>query len=444
MRQRRRLVGVRSFAMPAPSSNAPSPLRQRAFRAIWIAAIFSYVGTWVQDVGESWLMLSMTKSPLLVAMLTTSFTLPYTALTLPAGALSDRSDRRTLLLGSHAFLAFVAFSLAILTWLHVMHPYVLLLASVGLGLGSAVAGPPWQTLVPELVPRRQTAEAITLNSIAFNIARATGPALGGFLIGLWGAGWAFLLNAMSFLAVGWVVWRFPEIRRASEAPREVPAHARGESLLASMRAPFRVLLNSRRLPPVFLALAAFSVAAASSASILPAFAKHTLDATATGYGALLGAMGLGAITGGLVAKRARALFGPRVIVASAMMLYGASTLAASAAHSVTAATCFFFPLGMGWLMTLSTLNALCQLLAPSWVKSRLLALYQMTFMVVWSVGASFGGLLAERFAERASMVAGGVGTLAAGALVVMLKLPDTERELTGDVTPTPAPARTSM
>jgi predicted MFS family arabinose efflux permease len=98
---------------------------------------------------------------------------------------------------------------------------------------------------------------------------------------------------------------------------------------------------------------------------------------------------------------------------------------------------------MGWLMALSTLNALCQLLAPSWVKSRLLALYQMTFMVLWSVGASLGGVLAEHFAERASMVAGGVGTLAAGALVVMLKLPDTERELTGEMTPTPVPVRTS-
>lgn len=435
-------MSVRTFAMPAPSP--PSPLRQRAFRAIWIAAVFSYVGTWVQDVGESWLMLSMTKSPLLVAMLTTSFTLPYTALTLPAGALSDRSDRRTLLLGSHTFLALVAFTLAILTWGHVMHPYVLLLASVGLGMGSAVSGPPWQTLVPELVPRRQTAEAITLNSIAFNIARATGPALGGFLIGLWGAGWAFFLNAVSFLAVAWVIWRYPEVRRASEALREVPAHAKGESLLASMRSPFRILLNSHRLPPVFLALAAFSLAAASSASILPAFAKHGLDATATGYGTLLAAMGLGAISGGLVAKRARALLGPRVVIAAAMLLYGVSTLAASAAHSVATATFFFFPLGMGWLMALSTLNALCQLLAPSWVKSRLLALYQMTFMVLWSIGASCGGLLAEHYAERASMVAGAIGTLAAGALVVMLKLPDTERELTGEVTPTPVPVRSSV
>jgi predicted MFS family arabinose efflux permease len=185
------------------------------------------------------------------------------------------------------------------------------------------------------------------------------------------------------------------------------------------------------------------VAAASSASILPAFAKHALDATATGYGALLGAMGLGAITGGLVAKRARAVLGPRVIVASAMVVYGASTLAASSAHSVATATLFFFPLGLGWLMTLSTLNAVCQLLAPSWVKSRLLALYQMTFMIVWSVGASLGGVLAEQFAERASMVVGGIGTLAAGALVVMLKLPNTEREVTGDVTPTPVPVRTS-
>lgn len=406
--------------------------------------MFSYVGTWVQDVGESWLMLSMTTSPLLVAMLTTSFMLPFTALTLPAGALADRSDRRTLLLVSQGFLAFAAFTLATLTWAHVMHPYVLLLASVALGLGSAIGGPPWQTLVPELVPRRQMAEAVTLNSIAFNIARATGPAIGGFLLGMWGAGWAFFLNAVSFLAVGWVVWRFPEVRRASEARREVPPHARGESLLASMRTPFRVLRGSKRLPPVFLAVAAFAIPGASATSILPAFAKHALGASATGYGALLAAMGLGAISAGLVARRAREVLGPRVLVASGMLLYGASTLGVSATHGVATATVLFFPLGFGWLLALSTLNALCQLIAPSWVKSRLLALYQMTFMLLWSVGATFGGLLAEHQGERVSMLCGAVGTLAAGSLVLTLKLPDTERELAGEVTPTPVPVRTSV
>src|SRR5437879_6314982 len=143
-----------SLDMNAPSLPPhSSPLRHEAFRAVWIAAVFSYVGTWVQDVGEAWLMTSLTRDPLPVAMLTTAMTVPMFALLMPAGVMADRFDRRRLLIVSQGLMALVAFALAVATWLGWATPAALLLASAGLGVGAALSSPAWNTLVPELVPR---------------------------------------------------------------------------------------------------------------------------------------------------------------------------------------------------------------------------------------------------------------------------------------------------
>src|SRR5580700_1370958 len=135
---------------PPRSFLASSPLAHEAFRAIWLAAIFSNVGTFVQDVGESWLMLSLTANPLPVAMLTTSFTVPGLALMMPAGMMADRWDRRKILLFAQSLQTLSAAVLAITTWLGATTPAVLLAASAGLGIGSALASPSWNSIVPEL------------------------------------------------------------------------------------------------------------------------------------------------------------------------------------------------------------------------------------------------------------------------------------------------------
>src|SRR5512140_480898 len=157
----------------------PAPLRNRAFRAIWLASVFSFIGTWVQDVGESWVMLSMSRDPRLVAALAACFLGPTLLLTLPAGLLADRIDRRKLLLWSQALSALAAVGPAVAIRMHHMTPGVLLGCTAVLGAAVTLGAPSWSTLVPELLPRRQTADAVTLGSIAFNIARVLGPALGG-------------------------------------------------------------------------------------------------------------------------------------------------------------------------------------------------------------------------------------------------------------------------
>lgn len=416
-----------------------SPLRLRAFRALWLASIFSYVGTFVEEVGHGWVMVNLTTNPMLVAALTLAWTVPALMLALPSGLLADRFDRRKILVWSQALAALSALSLAIATWLGFVSPGVILAACVGLGMASALANPPWFTLIAELVPRESTAEAVALNSIAFNLARAVGPAIGGFILGALGPVWAFSINAVSFLAVIYALETYPEFRAAAEAPRE---RRPSESIVTALLAPFAQLRKSQRLAAPFIAIALFSLPASCAVSLLPAFAKHSLNTSARGFGALLAALGIGAIAGGLVLKRARAWLGPRVLVGASFALYGLGIFAMAFAPNVTVAFFCLLPAGVGWV-TLSVLNATVQLASPSWIKSRTMALYQMSFLVAWSIGATVGGVIARLTNERLAIAFGGLGVVCMSAAIARLKLPNRDADLVAQPIGTPLPTAAS-
>jgi MFS family permease len=429
-----------SLVLP-PSSRASSPLANPAFRALWIASVFSYLGTWVQDVGESWLMLSLTTSPLLVAMLTTCYTLPTLVLTFPAGVLADRVDRRRLLLVAQSWLALVAFVLAALTWAGYASPALLLVASAALGVGSAMTSPPWQSLLPDIVPRRQTADAITLNSVAFNLARAIGPAIGGLILGALGAGAAFFVNAVSFLAVIEVLRTYAAIRDASA---KAQAARRAEPLLVAAASAFREVKASRDLRRCYAAVAVFGCMTGGMMALLPTFAKFALHTDARGYGMLLGGQGAGAVLAAFVLARLRGKVSAHALVSAAMAVFGACTLAMSATERLPLAVLFFVLAGVGWISTFTTLNALVQLNSPVWVKSRVIALYQMCFLAAWSVGATAAGAIAIRVgaAHAASLFA--LGALAAAAFTARQGLPTYEPRGSEPLsTPPPASARAS-
>ena len=164
---------------PADPVSAWSPFKHSVFRALWIATVVSNVGTWMQNVGAAWLMTSLTKSPVLVALVQVATTLPMFLLSLPAGALADILDRRRLLLVTQAWMTAAAAILGAMTLAGLTGAWSLLALTFMLGLGAALNGPAWQAIVPELVPRRELLPAISLNSAGFNLSRAVGPAAGG-------------------------------------------------------------------------------------------------------------------------------------------------------------------------------------------------------------------------------------------------------------------------
>ncbi|MEM8768864.1 MAG: MFS transporter, partial [Pseudomonadota bacterium] len=166
---------------PAEDS-AWAPLKLPLFRMIWIAALASNIGTWMHDVGAGWLMTSLSPSPLMVALVQTATTLPVFFLAMPAGALSDIIDRRRYLMAVQIWMMGIAL---LLTWTvlsGVMTPWLLVLLTFAMGLGTAMMLPAWAAVTPEVVPKAQLSSAVALNSMGVNVARAIGPAIAGVIV----------------------------------------------------------------------------------------------------------------------------------------------------------------------------------------------------------------------------------------------------------------------
>src|SRR5947208_13758940 len=158
------------------------PLRVPMFRNLLIADLVSDIGTFMQGVGAAWLLVSQGAGPLLVALTQTASALPFFLLALPAGALGDIFDRRKLILATEAWMLCIATALAVLTLLHSITPWLLLLLTLALAIGDALEAPTWRAVLPEVVPQEDLLPGLALNGIEFNLARAIGPAMGGLLI----------------------------------------------------------------------------------------------------------------------------------------------------------------------------------------------------------------------------------------------------------------------
>src|SRR5215469_4280805 len=193
------------------SLSAWTPLREPLFRSMWIAAIISYIGTWMQAVGAGWMMIMISGSPFMIGLVQAAVALPVFLVILPAGALADMVDRRQFLLVTQGWMVLASGSLGVLTLFRVVTPWVLPGFTFALGLGAVMNDPAWQAITPELVPAEQHAAAVAMNSAGFNVARAVGPALGGMVIAAAGSGTAFLLNALSFFGVIVVLYRWKRI-----------------------------------------------------------------------------------------------------------------------------------------------------------------------------------------------------------------------------------------
>jgi MFS family permease len=191
-------VPIPGTGMRRPDA-AWAPLGEPLFRSLWLAAVISYTGTWMQNVGAGWLMTQLTTSPLMVGLVQAAAAVPVFLVVLPAGALADMVDRRRLLLFTQGWMVVASAALGVLTLLHVVDPWMLLAFTFLLGLGAVMNDPAWQAITPDVVSPARHASAVALNSAGFNVARAVGPALGGIVVAAAGSGWSFLLNAASFL-----------------------------------------------------------------------------------------------------------------------------------------------------------------------------------------------------------------------------------------------------
>jgi len=213
------------------SSNLWRPLRVPTFRNLLVADVVSDIGTFMQNVGAAWLMVSLGAGPIYVALTQTASSLPYFLLALPAGSAGDIVDRRKLVLFTESWMMGVALLLSVLTIAGFMSPWVLLVLTFALSAGDAFETPTWRAILPELVSKDDLTAASALNGIEFNLARAVGPALAGILITATGVATAFMANSLSFFGVILVVARW----KRSPRKRSTPPETLGGATIAAVR-----------------------------------------------------------------------------------------------------------------------------------------------------------------------------------------------------------------
>jgi MFS family permease len=390
----------RDLADPTPAS----PLTLPVFRAVWVSSLVSNFGGLIQSVGASWLMISLAASPQFIALVQAATTLPILLLSLPAGAIADNFDRRRVMILSQAFMLIVSAALAAFTWFGLLTPWWLLAFTFLIGCGTALNGPAWQATVGDLVPRQSLPSAIALNSMAFNIARSVGPALGGIIVAVAGAAAAFLVNAVSYVGLIAVLARW----KPAYAPRALPP----EQLASGMAAGLRYIAMSPKLQIILFRASLFGLAAAAVPALMPLIARDLLGGGPLTYGVLLGAFGIGAIGGALASSRLRARMSPEQIIRAAVLALSAGAAIAATSRYLPA-TCVGLVIGgAGWVLALSTFNVSVQLATPRWVVGRALALYQMAAFGGMAGGSwLFGWVAEQRDVPAALYAAAGVQLL---------------------------------
>src|SRR5271163_289607 len=366
-------------------SDSPwAPLGEPLFRSLWIASVISYTGTWMQNVGAGWLMTQMTMNPLMIGLVQTAATLPVFLVILPAGALADMVDRRRFLLLTQGWMVLASGTLGIMTLTSCVGPWVLLLFTFLLGLGAVMNDPAWQAITPELVPGKQHASAVALNSAGFNVARAAGPALGGLVVAAVGSGTTFLLNAFSFLGVILFLYRWK---------RPIEARPKAQRVRSAIADGFHYVRDSGLAKSVLLRTGTFSLAAAAMLALLPIIARPY---GARGYGVLLGGFGLGALLGALALPRLREKLSVDGVVGAAIVIFAGTTFAAGRIETFPLLCTVMLVAGAAWIAILACLNVAAQTMCPAFVRARALSFYLLVLQGGMAIGATLWGLLAQR------------------------------------------------
>ncbi|CAL9330831.1 Enterobactin exporter EntS [Streptomyces sp. enrichment culture] len=394
--------------MRAPATSAWVPLAARVFRALWIAQLVSNTGSWMQTVGAQWLLVGHSAS--LVTLVQTASSLPVVLLALPSGVLADRYDRGTVLLAAQFAMLAVSGVLTVLAFQQALTPYLLLALTFLLGCGTALMGPAWQAIQPELVEREQLGQAAALGAVNVNLARAVGPAVGGLVVAAAGAGWVFAFNALSYLGIAAVLllWRRPVTPR--------PA-GRGEGLLAAVQAGRRYVRHAPGVRRVLLRTALFIPGGAAMWSLLPLVASRSLGLGSGGYGLLLGVVGIGAVGGAFALPAIRRALGANGILAVGAAVFAMTLVVLATVRIPWLAAAALLPAGLAWIGVLSTLNAAVQQRLPGWVRARGLAVYLVVFQGGQALTAPLWGVLADRLGLTGALLLGSA-LLLAGALCV--------------------------
>ncbi len=407
-RSRNMTAGSTQSTQGADQASSPwAPFRHSAFTLLWIATVVANVGTWMYNAASGWLMTSLDPDPLIVSLVQVANTLPIFLLALPAGALADVIDRRRFLFWNEAIITALSGVFAAFVALDLVTARLLLLFTFLIGIGGALTAPAWQAIVPQLVPRRDLAPAISANSVGFNISRAIGPALGGAAIAWLGIAAPFWINAIANLGVLGVLWWWRSPQRSVAG---LPAERVSNAVVTGIR---YARYNSYLRATLMRAVGFFLFGSAYWA-LLPLVARNQIAGGPELYGIMLGVIGAGAVTGAFALPWFKKTLGADRVVAAGTLGTAVALILFGLARDTLTGLLASFIAGACWIGVLATLNVSAQVALPEWVRGRGLAAYMTVFFGALSLGSLVWGKLAGVIGLAPTHFAA-----AAGALVVI-------------------------
>jgi MFS family permease len=393
----------------AVSHSLWSPLRIPAFRGLWASSGIYFIGNAMQAMAASWLMVEITGSSFLAALVQTAVFLPMFLLSLPSGVLADTTDRRRLILSALAVQAATVVLLAVLLITGVAGPGTLLFLTFIAGCCTALFSPAWNSTVVDTVPREDLPQAITAMSMAWNSARALGPALAGLVFAQLGAGWVFALAVTSVLVMMQAIRRWPP--RPHPASRLPPERLWGGTLSG-----LRFARHSQIILAQLLRTMAYSGAGSALWALLPVIGQRQLGLGAAGFGLLMACLGTGAVAAGLVLGRVRARIGLEALVAAGCLVFAAVMAIAALVHIPLVVYAALVVGGAAWMAVMSTFNTATQTSAPPWVRSRAAALHTLSALGSFAIGSAFWGAISSLAGLPVALCAAAIA-MAAGLML---------------------------
>jgi MFS family permease len=386
----------------------------RDYRLLWAGAFTSSVGTWMQEVAQNWLILTMTGSAFLLGLDAFLGDVPFLLFSLFGGVLADRFDRRRILLASQLVQMLSAFLLAGLILAGVVQVWMILLLSFVVGLAQSFGGPAYQALVPTLVDKEDLPNAVALNSIQFNLARVIGPVVAGVAFYKLGAAACFGLNGISFVAV---IIAIVLLRRGA------PIAPSSERVMDSLKTGLKAVRDAEALRGLVGLAFIGSFCALPLVTFLPVFAREVFHRDAKGYSALLAAFGIGAVLGAVGVAGIGHLQHKGIVAVVMQMTFGALTVAFALSRNALVSYALLFFAGGALMVVFALFMTLVQTNVQDGLRGRVVSVYSLAFRGAMPLGNLAAGFAATLVPTPWVLVGDGVLLLTVGTYVLIRRHP---------------------
>ena len=398
-----------------PQSRVPAmfrALRYRNYRLFFSGQLISLIGTWMQSVAQSWLVYRLTGSSLLLGLVGFAGQIPVFLLASIGGMVADRRSRYRIVIATQTSAMLLAFVLSALTLLGHIKVWEIMVLASSLGLVNAFDIPARQAFVVEMVSQQDLMNAIALNSAMVNGARILGPAVAGITVAAIGEGWCFFANGVSYIAV------IVGLLLMTVTPRPSPRQGHRSGLVSLVEG-FHWVARTGPIRALLLLLGLVSLTGMPYMVLMPIFADEILHSGARGLGLLMGAAGVGALTGTLVLAARHGVRGLGRWVMFAAMGFGAALVLFSMSHWFWLSMLLVVPAGFAMILQMASSNTLIQTMVPDELRGRVMAVYSMMFMGMAPFGALLSGAIAHHVGAPLTVRLGGIICLAGGAVFAL-------------------------